>query len=63
MLKRFGDELIKDHQTAFFELIKNSFDADATLVSVKFHNTKNIDGEIIIIKPVILHSLIRLSTG
>ena len=48
ILNRFGDELIKDHQTAFFELIKNSFDADATLVSVKFHNTKNIDGEIII---------------
>lgn len=48
ILNRFGDELIKDNQTAFFELIKNSFDADATLVSVKFRNTKNIDGEIII---------------
>lgn len=48
IVNRLGDELIKDHQTAFFELIKNSYDADATNVKVKFRNTKIVGGEIII---------------
>ena len=37
ILSRLGGELIKDPHTAFFELVKNSYDADATNVYVKFH--------------------------
>jgi len=48
ILPRLGEQLIKDHQTAFFELIKNSYDADATNVHIKFHNVEKSGGEIII---------------
>ncbi len=48
ILKRLGDELIKDSNTAFFELVKNSYDADATNVFVKFHKVLNTGGSIII---------------
>lgn len=37
VIHRLGDELIRDPHTAFFELIKNSYDADATEVEVEFH--------------------------
>ena len=46
--RRLGDELIKDHQTAFFELIKNSYDADATEVTVEFSRSSTNGGKIII---------------
>ena len=36
---RLGDELVKDPQTAFCELVKNGFDADATEVCVRFRKT------------------------
>ena len=48
LVKRLGDELIKDPQTAFFELIKNSYDADATDVQVMFRKTKSQEGTIVI---------------
>ncbi len=37
---RLGDELIKDPQTAFCELVKNGFDADATEVNISFRKTQ-----------------------
>lgn len=48
LLKRIGEELIKDPQTAFFELVKNGYDADATRVEVEFRRTSNGNGRIII---------------
>ena len=44
LLHRIGDELIKDPQTAFCELVKNGFDADATEVLVSFRKTGTKDG-------------------
>ena len=40
MFHRLGDELIKDPQTAFCELVKNGFDADATEVYISFLKTR-----------------------
>jgi Histidine kinase-, DNA gyrase B-, and HSP90-like ATPase len=37
-----GRDLITDRVTALFELVKNSYDADATEVVVEFYNTKTI---------------------
>ena len=34
--RRLGDQLVKDPRTAFFELVKNAYDADATMVEVAF---------------------------
>lgn len=48
VLKRFGDELIRDPVTAFFELNKNGYDADATKMLMKFHNTSDGSGTITI---------------
>ncbi|MCY7690158.1 ATP-binding protein, partial [Bacillus altitudinis] len=38
LLKMLGEDLIKDEKTAIIELIKNSYDADATKVKVFFIN-------------------------
>ncbi len=43
---RLGDELIKDPQTAFCELVKNGFDADATEVLISFQKTQKNGGTI-----------------
>ena len=48
MFHRLGDELIKDPQTAFCELVKNSFDADATEVRISFRKTRTKNGTIFI---------------
>lgn len=38
LLKMLGEDLIKDEKTALIELVKNSYDADATKVKVFFKN-------------------------
>ena len=38
-----GEELISDEVVAISELVKNSHDADATVVTVKFTNVKGYD--------------------
>ncbi len=48
IVSRLGDELIRDPHTAFFELIKNAYDADATEVYVRFRKTTADDGMITI---------------
>lgn len=42
ILRTFGDELISSETVAIMELVKNSFDADATGVVVKFHDQVEI---------------------
>lgn len=44
LLKQLGDQLIKDEGIALFELVKNSYDADATKVNIKLNhiNMKNL---------------------
>jgi signal transduction histidine kinase len=37
ILRTFGDELISSEKVAVIELVKNSYDADATRVLVRFH--------------------------
>ncbi len=43
-----GDELIGSNSLALFELVKNSYDADATVVSITFNNLLDGDSSIII---------------
>ena len=38
LLTMLGDQLIKDEKTAIVELIRNSYDADASHVEVYFEN-------------------------
>ena len=46
---QLGRELVTDYVTALTELVKNSYDADAEAVELRFENLKNNDGRIIII--------------
>jgi len=46
--QRLGEEMIRDSHTAFSELIKNSFDADATEVTVRFQSSPAKGGYIVI---------------
>ncbi len=48
IINRLGLELVGRSETAVSELIKNSYDADATNVEVSFENTNTIGGTIII---------------
>ena len=48
MLKLIGEELISDEVVALAELVKNSHDADATTVSIRFEGVTDDSGEIII---------------
>jgi hypothetical protein len=42
MISRLGSEQLKDHFTAVIELVKNAYDADATVASIELRDT---DGE------------------
>lgn len=48
IINRLGLELVGRSETAVSELIKNSYDADATIVKVYFKNTENKGGTLII---------------
>ena len=43
LMNIIGDQLITDKKVAVIEIIKNSYDADATSVKVRFNNLDNID--------------------
>ena len=38
LLELLGEQLIRDHRIALFELVKNSYDADSPAVTLHFHN-------------------------
>jgi signal transduction histidine kinase len=48
LVNRLGRELVGKPETALSELVKNSYDADANKVSVKFYDSDKIGGNIII---------------
>lgn len=43
ILTLLGEELIKDPVMAIYELVKNSYDADAESINVEFSNISNLD--------------------
>ena len=45
VIRQLGKELVSDSITALLELIKNSYDADATYVNVDIDTTAQIKGE------------------
>ena len=49
IVKQLGEQLVSDEITALLELIKNSFDADATYVSIEINTTGQPVGGIKII--------------
>ncbi|MCJ7575777.1 MAG: ATP-binding protein [Dehalococcoidia bacterium] len=42
LLRTFGDELISSETVAVIELVKNAYDADATIVWIRFHSPLEI---------------------
>lgn len=48
VIDRLGNELVARQETAVSELVKNSFDADATTVKLTFVNSSNIGGTLIL---------------
>lgn len=48
VIDRLGQELVARQETAVSELVKNSYDADAEYVSLKFFDSKEIGGTLII---------------
>ena len=48
LLLQLGNQLIRDESIALFELVKNSYDADAKVVIVQMNKIDTPDGEIII---------------
>lgn len=48
VIDRLGNELVARQETAVSELVKNSFDADATTVRLTFINSSNIGGTLIL---------------
>jgi hypothetical protein len=50
ILSLLGEELIKNPVMAIYELVKNSYDADATIVNVIFSNPTNLANASIIIR-------------
>ncbi|MBN1007007.1 ATP-binding protein [Amphritea pacifica] len=49
LMQLLGEQLIRDHRMALFELVKNSFDADAKSVSITFSNPNSKDASIKIV--------------
>jgi signal transduction histidine kinase len=49
LVKRLGEQLVAKKTTALAELIKNSYDAEASIVDVIFDNTENTGGTITIL--------------
>lgn len=48
VIDRLGQELVARQETAVSELVKNSYDADAEKVSLKFYDSKDMGGTLII---------------
>lgn len=70
IVKRLGEQLVAKKTTAVSELIKNAYDADATSVAVRFKNTEQIGGTIIIsddgngmTREQLLHGFMKISTS
>lgn len=50
MLRLLGDELIRSPQIAVFELLKNSYDADASEATVTLHDIEDPDEAVIVVE-------------
>ncbi|MBA7537713.1 hypothetical protein ES705_29982 [subsurface metagenome] len=50
LLLQLGDQLIRNESIALLELVKNSYDADATNVNIKMENIDNCEKGIIIVE-------------
>lgn len=48
VIDRLGKELVARHETAVSELVKNAYDADATMVDLIFENTSELGGKLTI---------------
>ena len=48
ILSRLGEELIPNPDQGILELVKNSYDADATICEIELLNTEEIGGSIVI---------------
>lgn len=49
VLDLLGEQLIRNHRLALFELVKNAYDADAPDVEVRFEQVNQPDGRIVVL--------------
>ncbi|AJA69642.1 Signal transduction histidine kinase [Myroides sp. A21] len=49
VIDRLGSELVARQETAVSELVKNAYDADATIVNIRFENSDSVGGTLYII--------------
>lgn len=69
LLLQLGEKLVKGRAVALAELVKNSYDADSTIVKISMHNIKNPGGIIIVedngtgmLLPKFLKTWMRIAT-
>ncbi|SMD42425.1 Signal transduction histidine kinase [Aquiflexum balticum DSM 16537] len=69
IVNRLGKELVGRAETAVSELVKNSYDADATIVTLKFVDSDNFGGKLILLdngagmtKNQLINGFMRLSS-
>ncbi len=59
-----GNQLIKNHTLALFELVKNAYDADANMINVTLLDVDKLGGMIVIyILPVNMMAKLVLISG
>jgi Histidine kinase-, DNA gyrase B-, and HSP90-like ATPase len=63
ILSRLGEELIPNPDQGVLELVKNSYDADATICEIELFNTEEIGGSILISDNGIGMDLATLQSG
>ena len=70
IINRLGQELVGKRETAIAELVKNAYDADATIVNLSFVNTLEKNGTLIIddngtgmTKDELINGFMRLSSS
>lgn len=63
LIQRLGQELVGRAETAVSELIKNAYDADATIVSVEFVDSHEVGGTLIISDDGVGMTLQQLQNG
>lgn len=70
LVSRLGKELVARQETAVSELVKNSYDADATVVRVIFSRTERAGGELFVVdngsgmsRKELIDGFMRLASG
>ena len=56
VVKQLGEELITDEVTAFMELVKNSYDADSSRVTIDINTIESSSNENLLPLPILIEN-------